>query len=177
MDNNKKPKKEIIGESQIMHVDKRFAIPVIVIFMTLLLIFSICWVGVLAADAICDNIINPIMLKSDPDAEPIDVMAVMNPPTSEQEAAKVYAKFPSLNLDKIGNAFGRAFNAFPESFGAMFSDIGNGIGHICSSFFNTLSNDPGEIGAWFSTELGTTVGDTASSVGNHFNIFVGSLYI
>jgi tetratricopeptide (TPR) repeat protein len=110
-----KPKKPVIGESKIMHVGPGFAIPVSILFIGLLLCFSVLWGGVLVADTVVDNVVNPIMLRINPEAEPIDVMAVMSPPTTESNAAKTYAEFPTLDVKAMYSPLKAAFDVFPGS--------------------------------------------------------------
>lgn len=100
---NNTNEKGVVGFSPIMHLNKGFAIATIALFMTVLLIFSVGWAGVIAADAIVDNVVNPIIKSKDPDAEEIDVMAIFNPPTSESQASKVYAEFPKLDFKTLNS--------------------------------------------------------------------------
>jgi hypothetical protein len=74
----KKPPKPGEAGEYIPHVNKKVAIVSIALFLTLLFIPTIIW--------------GALMIKANNDAE---FMAIINPPTSEQEAAKVYAKFPA----------------------------------------------------------------------------------
>lgn len=77
-DKNKKPPKPGEAGEYIPHVNKRVAIVAIALFMTLLVIPTIIW--------------GALMIAANGNPE---LMAQINPPTSEQEAAKVYAKFPT----------------------------------------------------------------------------------
>lgn len=74
----KKPPKPGEAGEHIPHVNKNIAIVAIVLFMLLLVIPTFVW--------------GALMMKANNDPE---FMAKINPPTSEQEAAKVYAKFPT----------------------------------------------------------------------------------
>ncbi len=134
MDNNKQ-KKAVIGESTVMHVNRGFAIPVIAVFISLLLIFSVGWAAVLGVDAAINAVINPIITHFDPEAEPIDIMKVMSPPTSESQAAKVYAEFPAFDTEAMKNAALAAFDTFPtERFLAAGDLISQGKSYISTGF-------------------------------------------
>ena len=74
----KKPPKPGEAGAYIPHVNKKVAIVSIVLFMILLIIPTFVW--------------GALMIKANNDPA---FMAAINPPTSEQEAAKVYAKFPT----------------------------------------------------------------------------------
>lgn len=158
MNNDKPKKKVIIGESKVQHVHKGFAIPVIILFITLILIFSIGWGGVLVADAAADIVINPIIQAVDPDAEPIDVMAIMSPPTSESEAAKVYAEFPSLNLDKVAAAIGNAFSAFPKDLKILSTDG--------SDIVSDIEATANQLLGWYNGTLTPAFGESATIISN-----------
>ena len=104
MNNNSNTTKgNVVGFSSVMHLNKGFAIGVIALFMTVMLIFSFIWVGVIAADAVVDNVVIPIIKSKDSDAETVDVMALFNPPTSESQASKVYVEFPRLDFEKLNS--------------------------------------------------------------------------
>ena len=77
-DKTKKPPKPGEAGEYIPHVNKKVAIVAIALFMTLLVIPTLIW--------------GALMIAANGNPE---LMATINPPTSEQEAAKVYAKFPT----------------------------------------------------------------------------------
>ena len=161
--NSNKPKKEPIGVSTVMHVNKKFAIAVIVLFMTVIMIFNFGWAGVIVADAVVDLAINPIIKLIDPEAKEIDVMAVMNPPTSESEAAKVYAEFPSLDTDAIKGYFGAAFDKFPDESAegdlarALFlwidNDLFGAVESTVGEIAKTVETYPADIERWYNDHL------------------------
>lgn len=148
-----KPKKPVIGESKVMHVGPGFAIPVIVFFMIILLSFSVLWGGVLFADVAVNTVVNPIMLMIDPEAEPIDVMAIMSPPTSESNAAKTYAKFPTLDVKAIADPFKTAFDAFPGSTTETAKDVYVTIAGLAKSYYAISPLDFSALYNWYTTEL------------------------
>ena len=74
----KKPPKPGEAGERIPHVNRGIAIIAIVIFMIFLVLPTIVWGGLMIAS------------KNDP-----ELAAKINPPTSEHEAAKVYATFPT----------------------------------------------------------------------------------
>lgn len=161
--NSNKPKKEPIGVSTVMHVNKKFAIAVIVLFMTVIMIFNFGWAGVIVADAVVDLAINPIIKLIDPEAKEIDVMAVMNPPTSESEAAKVYAEFPSLDTDAIKGYFSAAFDKFPDESAegdfarALFlwidNDLFGAVESTVGEIAKTVETYPADIERWYNDHL------------------------
>lgn len=157
--NNNKPKREAIGESKVLHVSRGFAIPMIVIFMTILIIFGILWFGVLATDFVFDVAVNPIIQHFDPEAEEIDIMAVMNPPTSEEQAAKVYASFPTLDTEGIKKAFASAFCTFPKD-GTIndtaiwiSADLSTAIGQTFTIISDTIETYPQKLESWYNDHL------------------------
>ena len=159
--NNNKPKKDVIGESTVMHVNKGFAIGVVAAFATILLVFGIAWGGVLVADFAFDVIINPAISANDPEAETIDVMAIMSPPTSESQAAKVYAEFPTLDVDGIKNAFGSAFEKFPARDSSflknlpawVFDELLAAAGQSIKIVSKTVETYPADVEAWYNDHL------------------------
>ena len=162
--NSNKPKKEPIGVSSVMHVNKGFAIAVIALFMTVIMIFNFGWAGVIVADAIVDLAVNPIIKSIDPEAKEIDVMAVMNPPTSESEAAKVYAEFPSIDTDTIKGYFRAAFDKFPDKTASGEDYAKDFFVWIDNEFFGaiedtfaviakTVETYPADIESWYNDHL------------------------
>ncbi len=148
-----KPKKPVIGESKVMHVGKGFAIPVSIFFVLLLLCFSVLWGGVLVADTVVDNVVNPIMLRINPEAEPIDVMAVMSPPTTESNAAKTYAEFPTLDVKAIADPLQDAFSAFPGSIKDKANNVYIIVKDLAKSYYQIKPTDFKARLRWYKTDL------------------------
>lgn len=166
--NNNKPKKAVIGESRVMHVGRGFAIPVIVVFASFLLIFNFGWLAVLGADAIADFVVNPIISYIDPEAERIDIMEKFDPPTSESHATKIKAEFPILFDEAEKAKINAAIEAFPsDSFSNdkglftafndlrswIFNDIGAAVMNVAGSIFDKIHTYPAEIELWYKDHL------------------------
>ncbi len=155
--NNNKPQREVIGESKVLHVSRGFAIPMIVIFMAILVIFTVSWFGVMAADHLFDVAINPIIQRFDPEAEEIDIMSVMNPPTSEHQAAKVYASFPALDTEAIKNVFKNAYDIAPNSPSVIIDEIGGVAEFAYSGISSAWLESPEAAFEWVKAELPTRI--------------------
>ena len=64
----------------------------------------------------------------------------------------------NVNFGNVGNAVGNLVTSFGNAVGNIsFSDIGNTLGNVASSFGNSVAN----IGDLFSSNVATTVADTA----------------
>ena len=97
MNNNQpnKPKKPKPGEAGgiIPHVNPVIAIVAIVSFMVLLVVPTLAWGGIYATEAIVDDVINPIIEKTDPDGELIELVLIAKLNTDTGENRNM-AKFP-----------------------------------------------------------------------------------
>lgn len=90
----KKPPKPGEAGAYIPHVNKGIAIVAIVLFAVLLVVPTLAWGGMYAAEAVVDSVINPIIKTIDPEAELIELNLIdkLNTDTGEN---RVMAKFPA----------------------------------------------------------------------------------
>ena len=168
--NNNQPKKDVIGESKVLHVSRGFAIPMIIIFMSILIMFGLLWFGVLATDLVFDVAINPIIQHFDPDAEEIDIMETMNPPTSESQAAKVYASFPTLDTDGIKNAFKSAHDVAPNSPSIIIDEIVSLAEFTYSGVSSAWAESPEAAFEWVKAETPTRLSASREVIGGAANV-------